>query len=139
MAGNRLDEFFEDDNRMMSMNRLATFLAIITLMIGFLTILSFCIGKRGADLREYLGALTTIGIIIAGLGGFNYAAGRAAGAYTDVRKAQAEQGLQPQPPSPGPTTVIKVGNEDGSAKDVNIQAAGEVTVNPKRKNRHEKR
>lgn len=121
------------------MNRLATFIAIVTLMFGFFVILLFGLWATGTDLREYLGALTTLGIIIAGLGGFNYAAGRVTGAYTDVRKAQAEQGLQPTPlPLSGPTTMIQVGQstkpeESIKAKDVSVQAAGDVTVKSDKK------
>lgn len=85
-------EFFQDDSTGLgSMNRLATFIAIWVLATGFLAILFFCVTATGTDLREYLGALTTLGIIIAGLGGFNYAAARAAGAYTEVRVAQADK------------------------------------------------
>lgn len=117
----RWGEFFEDDTTTRkSMNRLATFIAIAALTAGFFGIMVMSIAATGVDLREYLGALTTIGIIIAGLGGFNYAAGRVSSAYTEVRVAQAEKGLQPTPPPPAnPATTINVGEQaiaEGSPK-----------------------
>lgn len=95
----RLGEFFEDDNTgRKSMNRLATFIAVIVVSFVIFYLLLMLPFKDGADLRECLGSLTTSCIIIAGLGGFNYAAGRAAGAYTEVRVKQAEHGMMPQEP-----------------------------------------
>lgn len=107
----RLYEFFEDDaTRRGSMNRLAAFLAIAGLTIGFFVLLNLVSDKTGTDLREYLGAITTLAIIISGLGGFNYAFGRAAGAYTEARVAQAKAGVIPVlPVAPlGPTTVMNI-------------------------------
>lgn len=95
-------EFFEDDiTQRGSMNRLATFVAVTVLSAGFFCLILMCIGTTGMDLQQKLGALTTIGIILAGLGGFNYAAGRAAGAYTQVRCAQGRTGTATYPSGVG--------------------------------------
>lgn len=86
----RLVEFFEE-NRVLSMSRLATFIATIALTIGFFGIMIMLGGATGIDLQQYLNALTTMGMIIAGLGGFNYMTARVSGAYADVKIKQAEQ------------------------------------------------
>lgn len=137
---NRWNEFLEDDaTGLKSINRLATFIAVVTLTLGFFGLLIMCVAATGSNLREYLGALTTVAIILAGLGGFNYAAGRAAGAYTQVRVAQAERGLQPTPAPPllNPTTIINTGAQSPSlaAKDVAIKADGDVNIRPSTKKR----
>lgn len=141
---NRFGEFFEDDMTLRkSMNRLATFVSVFTIAVTLFFIAFMCVKATGTDLREYLGALTTTAIILAGLGGFNYGVGRAAGAYTQVRVAQAEQGIQPAPivPPLGPTTTINVGDhaKPDAAKDVNIKAEGNVNVVPKRHKRTQQR
>lgn len=122
----RIGEFFEDDStERKSMNRLATFIAVIAITVTILWLLLCVAVATGADLQQYLGALTTACIILAGLGGFNYAAGRAAGAYTDVRIKQAEQGLQPTPspiPPAGPAVSIQVGQDKGANKRSNKNA-----------------
>jgi hypothetical protein len=63
-----------------------------------------------SDFKE-LDNTSTLGAILAGLGGFNYAAGRASGAYTQVRLKQAENGI-PAPDIAPPTTTINVGKPD---------------------------
>lgn len=82
------------------MARLCTFVAIFALTIAMF----FCLGSSGG---EAFGAATEFGMMICGLGGFNYAFNRGAAAYQSVRISQAEQGIQPaqNPAVPSPVTI----------------------------------
>lgn len=134
----RWGEYFEDDSTYRrSMNRLATFIALVALCLALFWTLALCTLAKGADLVAYLGAATTIVITIAGLGGFNYTVGRASSAYTQVKVAQAEKGIQSAPPPApvlGPTTVMNIGARQDTipAKDVAIKAQGDVNVTAKK-------
>ncbi len=105
----RLVEYFEGDDNppRLSMNRLCTFIATAALTS---TLIPAVFMKL-----EIAGTLATL---LAGLGGFNYVAGRVTGAYTQVRMEQARQGIPAPDPAPiGPSTLIQVGQAD-KAKDV---------------------
>lgn len=95
MNPERWGEFFEDDvTHRKSMTRLVSLIALIVLSLGFFWILLMCVGEDGLDLGQKLNAMTTLAITIAGLGGFNYAAGRMSGAYTQVRVEKVRAGMQ---------------------------------------------
>ncbi len=97
-------EFYEDEQSgQLSMNRLCTMVATLALFLAFLY----------SEIKEYDNTVT-LASILAGLGGFSYATGKAAGAYTQVRMEQAKQGI-PAPdvtPQLPPTTTINVGKTD---------------------------
>ncbi len=104
-------EFFEMDDGppwRLSMNRLCTFLATFALFVTFIP----------AAFLQYDTA-TTLATILAGLGGFSYAAGKMTGAYTQVRVEQARQGIPapevPAPLNPAITINTGVNKDDGMA------------------------
>lgn len=129
----RFHEFFEE-NLVLSMARFCTFVAIIALTIAMFFCLAtsgIAIAGNGAEaanlMREGFAAATEFGLMVCGLGGFNYASNRGASAYQSVRISQAEQGIQPAA-TPSSVTINTGGNGATKAKDMNVTAEGDVNV-----------
>lgn len=103
-------EFYTDDETdLLSMNRLCTFIATSSIMVAFIN----------SAFKNYDNT-ATLAAILAGLGGFSYAAGRMTGAYTQVRLKQAENGIPAPdvtPQQPAPTTI-----NIGSKPDATVPA-----------------
>jgi hypothetical protein len=113
----RFVEFFEDDEtERLSMNRLCTFIAVIGLFFSLI----FTVVTGSPEVGALAG-------ILAGLGGFNYAAGRAGSAYTTVRVKQAEAGIQPPAPAPA-APAVNFNMAPPASPPVNIPDAKNVTV-----------
>lgn len=107
-----LEFYTDDETSLLSMNRLCTFLATSSIMIAFIN----------SAFKNYDNT-ATLAAILAGLGGFSYAAGRMTGAYTQVRLKQAENGIPapdvtPQQPAP---TTINIGSKPDA--DVSTKSA----------------
>lgn len=101
-------QFYEDDaNGLLSMNRLCTMMASSALFVAFLY----------SEYKE-MDNTVILGTILAGLGGFNYTAGKVTGAYTQVRMEQAKQGIPA--PDVAPQQVAPTTINIGSKPDASI-------------------